>query len=43
LIDCGAWIEECIADGDEGPSPNAQIAALGANEARIYQLSPLSD
>ena len=41
LIDCGAWIEECIADGDGGPSPNAQIAALGANEARIYQLSPL--
>jgi UDP-2,3-diacylglucosamine pyrophosphatase LpxH len=41
LIDCGAWIENCIADGDEGPSPNAQIGVLSANEARIYQLAPL--
>jgi UDP-2,3-diacylglucosamine pyrophosphatase LpxH len=40
LIDCGAWIEECIAEGDTAPAPNAQIAALSANEARIYQLSP---
>lgn len=41
LIDCGAWIEDCIADGDDGPAPNAQIGALSGNEARIYQLAPL--
>jgi len=40
LIDCGAWIENCIADGETSPSPNAQIAALCGNEARIYQLDP---
>lgn len=41
LIDCGAWIENCNTSDDPTPRPNAQIAALGANEARIYQLSPL--
>jgi UDP-2,3-diacylglucosamine pyrophosphatase LpxH len=41
LIDCGAWIENCNTADDPTPRPNAQIAALGANEARIYQLSPL--
>jgi len=40
LIDCGAWIENCIADGETSASPNAQIAALSGNEARIYQLEP---
>jgi UDP-2,3-diacylglucosamine pyrophosphatase LpxH len=40
LIDCGAWIENCIADGESSSAPNAQIAALSANEARIYQLGP---
>jgi UDP-2,3-diacylglucosamine pyrophosphatase LpxH len=38
LIDCGAWIEECVAEDFDGALPNAQIAALGANEARIYQM-----
>ena len=38
LIDCGAWIEVCTAEDIQGTLPNAQIAALGANEARIYQL-----
>jgi UDP-2,3-diacylglucosamine pyrophosphatase LpxH len=42
LIDCGAWLENCIGDGDGTPTPNAQIAALSGNEARIYQLSPAS-
>jgi UDP-2,3-diacylglucosamine pyrophosphatase LpxH len=38
LIDCGAWIENCVdADGSEA-FPNAQITALSANQARIYQL-----
>lgn len=41
LIDCGAWIENCLAEGDASPMPNAQIAALSANEARIYQLQPI--
>jgi UDP-2,3-diacylglucosamine pyrophosphatase LpxH len=41
LMDCGAWIENCNTDDDATPQPNAQIAALGANEARIYQLAPL--
>lgn len=41
LMDCGAWIENCIADGDETATPNAQIGALCGNEARIYQLAPL--
>ena len=40
-MDCGAWIENCIADGDESPSLNAQIGVLSASEARIYQLAPL--
>jgi UDP-2,3-diacylglucosamine pyrophosphatase LpxH len=38
LVDCGAWIEDCVTDDDPTPRPNAQIAALGANEIRIYQL-----
>jgi UDP-2,3-diacylglucosamine pyrophosphatase LpxH len=42
LMDCGAWIENCATDDDPTPRPNAQIAALGANEAVIYQLAPLS-
>jgi UDP-2,3-diacylglucosamine pyrophosphatase LpxH len=42
LMDCGAWIENCITDDDPTPRPNAQIAALGADEAVIYQLSPLN-
>jgi UDP-2,3-diacylglucosamine pyrophosphatase LpxH len=41
LMDCGAWIENCSTTDDPTPRPNAQIAALGANEARIYQLAPL--
>jgi len=41
LMDCGAWIENCRTADDPTPRPNAQIAALGANEARIYQLAPL--
>jgi UDP-2,3-diacylglucosamine pyrophosphatase LpxH len=40
LIDCGAWIENCRAQDGAGSSPNAQIAALSAGEARIYQLAP---
>lgn len=39
LVDCGAWIEDCITEDDPTPRPNAQIAALGANEIRIYQLA----
>jgi UDP-2,3-diacylglucosamine pyrophosphatase LpxH len=42
LIDGGAWIESCATEDDPTPRPNAQIAALGANEARIYQLAPLT-
>ena len=41
LMDCGAWIENCRTLDDPTPRLNAQIAALGANEARIYQLAPL--
>jgi UDP-2,3-diacylglucosamine pyrophosphatase LpxH len=41
LMDCGAWIENCSTADDPTPRQNAQIAALGANEARIYQLAPL--
>jgi UDP-2,3-diacylglucosamine pyrophosphatase LpxH len=39
LVDCGAWIENCITDDDPTPRPNAQVAAIGANEIRIYQLA----
>jgi UDP-2,3-diacylglucosamine pyrophosphatase LpxH len=39
LVDCGAWIETCVTEDDPSPQPNAQIAALGANEIRIYQLA----
>jgi hypothetical protein len=38
LIDCGAWIENCVSAPGATPMPNAQIAALSANEVRIYQL-----
>jgi hypothetical protein len=41
LMDCGAWIENCNTADDLTPQPNAQIAALSGNEARIYQLAPL--
>ena len=40
LMDCGAWLENCVTEHDANPRPNAQLAALGANDARIYQLSP---
>jgi hypothetical protein len=40
-MDCGAWIENCSTEDDPTPRPNAQIAALGDNEAVIYQLAPL--
>lgn len=39
LVDCGAWIEYCITEDDPTPRPNAQIAAIGGNEIRIYQLA----
>ena len=32
LLDCGAWIENCNTLDDPTPRPNAQIAALGANQ-----------
>lgn len=40
LVDCGAWIENCRTEDDPTPRPNAQIAAIGADEIRIYQLAP---
>ena len=40
LVDCGAWIENCVTSDDPIPRPNAQLAAIGANEIRIYQLTP---
>jgi len=36
LIDCGAWIEENLTEGRR--IKNAQVAAISAGEARIYQL-----
>jgi UDP-2,3-diacylglucosamine pyrophosphatase LpxH len=39
LVDCGAWIENCATEDDPTPRPNAQVAAVGANELRIYQLA----
>ena len=38
LVDCGAWIENCVSAPGATSMPNAQIAALSANEVRIYQL-----
>ena len=40
LVDIGAWIENCVETEGSAPIPNAQIAALAENQARIYQLSP---
>lgn len=40
LIDCGTWIENCVSSDGAAPMPNAQVAALSGNEARIYQLGP---
>jgi UDP-2,3-diacylglucosamine pyrophosphatase LpxH len=42
LVDCGAWIEDCVTEDDPTPRPNAQLAAVGANEIRIYQLAARS-
>lgn len=44
LIDCGAWIENStwMENGVRVIMPSAHIAALSANEARIYQLAPLA-
>jgi UDP-2,3-diacylglucosamine pyrophosphatase LpxH len=39
LVDCGAWIENCVTEDDPVPRPNAQIGVVGANEIRIYQLT----
>jgi UDP-2,3-diacylglucosamine pyrophosphatase LpxH len=38
LIDTGAWIETCSEVAGGPTMPNAQITAISANEARIYQL-----
>ena len=40
LVDAGAWIENCVEDAQGAVFPNAQIAALAANQVRIYQLDP---
>ena len=40
LIDSGAWLEDCVDDTGR-VALNAQITALSANQARIYQLAPL--
>lgn len=40
LVDCGAWIEKYRTSESDQAFPNAQIAAIGGNEARIYQLRP---
>jgi len=40
LVDAGAWIEQYLTPESEQPFKNAQIAAVGGNQARIYQLQP---
>lgn len=40
LVDCGAWIEKYRTPESDQALPNAQIAAIGGHEARIYQLQP---
>src|SRR5271157_3855166 len=40
LVDAGAWIENCVEAAEGAVFPNAQIAALAANQVRIYQLDP---
>jgi UDP-2,3-diacylglucosamine pyrophosphatase LpxH len=40
LVDCGAWIENCVTEDDPTPRPNAQLGVLGDDEIRIYQLAP---
>jgi hypothetical protein len=30
---------DCVTEDDATPRPNAQIAAVGGNEIRIYQLA----
>jgi hypothetical protein len=42
LVDCGAWIETCCTDDDPTPVKSAHVGVIGANEIRIYQLSPLA-
>jgi UDP-2,3-diacylglucosamine pyrophosphatase LpxH len=39
LMDCGAWIENCVGAGGKA-EPNAQIGVLCGNDARVYQLRP---
>lgn len=43
LLDAGAWIEKCryrLDDGTEIIEPNAQLAVIHGNDARIYQVRP---
>jgi len=40
LVDCGAWIENCVTADDPAPRPSAQLGVLGDDEIRIYQLAP---
>ncbi len=42
LMDCGAWIENCHDASDSSELPNAQIGVLCNNDARIYQLTPIT-
>lgn len=36
LVDAGAWIEDLVVDGRR--VPNRQLATIGGNEVRIYQV-----
>jgi hypothetical protein len=41
LIDAGAWIESCSYGLEEGGAvtePNAQLAVIHGNDARVYQV-----
>jgi UDP-2,3-diacylglucosamine pyrophosphatase LpxH len=40
LVDCGAWVETYSTPESAQALPNAQIAAIGGNQARIYQVQP---
>jgi UDP-2,3-diacylglucosamine pyrophosphatase LpxH len=42
LMDCGAWVGNCSDTSGEMKMGNAQIGVLHNNEARIYQLGPLT-
>ena len=38
LMDCGAWLGDCVLPGTANPVPSSQIGVARGNDLRIYQV-----